>query len=158
MPGPLKENLLLNPDFRDMLSAFCEEKVEFMVVGAYALAFHGFPRATGDIDLWIRCSQENASRVWRALIRFGAPISGLSLDYLMTPGMVFQIGIVPRRIDILTSIGGVEYDDAREEWKEVEIEGLVIHVIGRNDLLRSKKAAGRPKDQGDIAWLESEEN
>lgn len=156
MPGPLKENPLLNPDFRDMLSAFCEEKVEFMVVGAYALAFHGFPRATGDIDLWIRCSQENASRVWRALIRFGASLSEISPDDLMTPGMVFQIGIAPRCIDILTSIGGVEYDEAREGWKEVEIEGLVIHVIGRNDLLRSKKAVGRPKDQGDIAWLESE--
>lgn len=149
---------MLNPDYRDMLSAFCEENVEFMVVGAYALAFHGFPRATGDIDLWVQRSQENASRVWRALVRFGAPLSDLSLDDLTKPGMVFQIGIAPRRIDILTSIGGVEFDEAKGRWKELEIEGLVIHVIGRDDLLRSKKAAGRPKDQGDIAWLESEQS
>ena len=158
MPGPLEENLLLNPDFRDMLSAFCEEKVEFMVVGAYALAFHGFPRATGDIDLWIQCSDENAERVWRALTRFGAPLSDLTKDDLKTPGIVFQIGIVPSRIDILTSIGGIEFDEAKAEWKNVEIEGLYIPVIGRAHLLRSKKAAGRPKDQGDIAWLESDES
>jgi hypothetical protein len=157
MLGHLEERQLLNPDFRDMLSAFCEEKVEFMVIGAYALAFHGFPRATGDIDLWIRCSDENAERVWRTLTRFGAPLSDLTIDDLKTPGMVFQIGIVPRRIDIRTSIGGVKFDEAKADWKKVEIEGLNIQVIGRAYLLRSKKAAGRPKDQGDIAWLESEE-
>jgi hypothetical protein len=140
-----------------MLSAFCEEKVEFMVVGAYALAVHGLPRATGDIDLWIRSSDENAQRLWRALARFGAALVDLTIDDLQTPGMVFQIGIAPRRIDILTSIGGVEFDEAKAECKEVEIEGLVIPVIGRAHLLRSKKAAGRPKDQADIAWLESEE-
>jgi len=156
MPGLLKENPLLNPDFHDMLSAFCDEQVDFMVVGAYALAFHGFPRATGDIDLWVRCSDENAERVWHALTRFGAPLSNLTKADLKTPGMVFQIGIVPRRIDILTSIGGVEFDEAKTECKQVEIEGLQIPIIGRAHLLRSKKAAGRPKDQGDIAWLESE--
>jgi hypothetical protein len=158
MPGLSKENSLLNPDFRDMLSAFCEQKVEFMVVGAYALAFHGFPRATGDIDLWIRCSDENGARVWQALIRFGAPLSTLTVNDLKTPGMVIQIGIAPRRIDILTSIGGVTFDEAKTDCKQVEIEGLVISVIGRAHLLRSKKAAGRPKDQGDIAWLESEKS
>jgi hypothetical protein len=158
MPGLSKENPLLNPDFRDMLSAFCEEQVEFMVVGAYALAFHGFPRATGDIDLWVGCSDENAERVWRALKRFGAPLSDLTVADLKTPRMVFQIGIVPRRIDILTSIGGVEFDEAKAECRQVEIEGLRIPILGRAHLLRSKKAAGRPKDQGDIAWLESEES
>ena len=149
---------MLNRDFRDMLSAFCEEKVEFLVVGAYALGFHGFPRATGDIDLWIRPSDENAERVWRALTRFGAPLSDLTINDLKTPGMVFQIGIAPSRVDILTSIGGVEFDEAKTDCKDVEIEALVIPVIGRAHLLRSKKAAGRPKDQGDIAWLESEDN
>jgi hypothetical protein len=141
-----------------MLSAFCEEKVDFLVVGAYALAFHGFPRATGDIDLWIRCSDDNAIRVWQALARFGAPLSGLTVDDLKTPGAVFQIGIAPRRIDILTSITGVEFDEAQSEAQEVEIDGLVIPVIGRGHLLRNKKAVGRPKDQADISWLESEES
>jgi len=149
---------MLNPDFRDMLSAFCDQQVEFMVVGAYALAAHGLPRATGDIDLWIRCSDDNASRVWRAIANFGAPLSGLILDDLKTPGTVFQIGLPPRRIDILTAIDGVEFEDAWPERLNVELEGLKIPIIGRDHLLRNKKAAGRPKDKADVAWLENGED
>lgn len=145
---------MLNPDFRDMLSAFCDQQVEFMVVGAYALAAHGLPRATGDIDLWIRCSDNNASRVWRAIANFGSPLSGLALDDLKTPGTVFQIGLPPRRIDILTAIDGVEFEDAWPERLEIELEGLKIPIIGRDHLLQNKKAAGRPKDRADVAWLE----
>lgn len=141
-----------------MLSVLCEENVEFMVVGAYALALQGFPRATGDIDLWIRCSEENASRVWRALERFGAPLSELSAGDLQTPDTVFQIGVAPRRIDILTTLSGIEFDEAKSESAEVVIDGLPIPVLGRAHLLRNKKAAGRPKDLGDIAWLEGEES
>lgn len=158
MHGRSKENLLLNPDFRDMLSVFCDEQVEFMVVGAYALAFHGFPRATGDIDIWIRRSEENAERVWRALQRFGAPLFDLMLDELKTPGLTLQIGLAPRRIDILTSIDGVKFDEAWPEHRQVQIEGLTIPVIGKAHLLQNKRAAGRPKDKGDIAWLESDES
>ncbi len=149
---------MLNPDFRDMLSAFCDQQVEFMVVGAYALAAHGLPRATGDIDLWIRCSEDNAPRVWRAIADFGAPLSGLTLDDLKTPGTVFQIGLPPRRIDILTAIDGVGFEDAWPERFEVELEGLKIPIIGRDHLLQNKKAAGRPKDKADVAWLESGES
>jgi hypothetical protein len=148
---------LLNSDFRDILSAFCDEQVEFMVVGAYALAFHGFPRATGDIDLWIRRSDENAQRVWRALIGFGAPLFDLKIDDLNTPDLALQIGLAPRRIDILTSIDGVEFDEAWPTRQQVEIEGLTIYVIARAHLLQNKRAAGRLKDQADIAWLESDE-
>jgi hypothetical protein len=149
---------LLNPDFRDMLSAFCDDKVEFMVVGAYALASHGFPRATGDIDLWVRCSDENAARVWSALTQFGAPLHDLTVDDLKTPGMVFQIGLAPRRIDILTSISGVEFDDAQRNCKQVNLDGLAIQIIGRDDLLTNKRASGRPKDRADVAWLETHED
>src|SRR5438132_14412583 len=104
MPGRSKENQLLNSDFRDILSAFCEEQVDFMLVGAYAVAAHGLPRATGDIDLWINNSKNNAERVWRALIRFGAPLSNFSKEDLTKSGTVIQIGVTPRRIDILTQI------------------------------------------------------
>jgi len=90
----------LNPDFLDMLSAFSEERVEFLVVDAYALAVHGLPRATGDMDLWVRPTLGNARRVRAALARFGAPIEGLSEADLITPGTVFQIGVSPRRIDV----------------------------------------------------------
>ena len=89
MLGHSKESLVLNPDFRDMLSLFNEERVEYLVVGAYALAYHGLPRATGDIDLWIRRSDENAKRVWQTLVRFGVPIAGLTMNDLKEPGTVF---------------------------------------------------------------------
>lgn len=128
---------MLNPDYRDILSAFGDEKVEYLLVGAYALAVHGRPRATGDIDLWIRRSEENARKVLRALTTFGAPVSGLSEADLTTPDMVFQIGVAPRRIDILTSISGVEFDEAWEAREEVAIEGLRIPVISRQHRFRT---------------------
>src|SRR5436305_14457418 len=112
MPGRSKEIQLLNSDFRDILSAFCEEKVEFMLVGAYAVAAHGLPRATGDIDLWIKCSEDNAARVWRALKRFGAPLVDVNENDLTKSGTVVQVGVTPRRIDILTEITGVQFADA----------------------------------------------
>lgn len=100
---------MLNKDFRDILFAFCEEKVEFMLVGAYAVAAHGLPRATGDIDLWIKSSDENAERVWRALKSFGAPLLNLTKEDLTSPGTIIQLGVTPRRIDILTEITGVKF-------------------------------------------------
>jgi len=147
---------LLNPDFRDMLSALCAEDVEFLLVGAYALAAHGYPRATGDMDIWIRCSDENTRRIWQALQRFGAPLADLTLDDLKTPDTVFQIGVAPRRIDILTSIDGVEFDEAWPQRRIIEVEGQTFAVISRDHLLQNKKASGRPKDLADVTWLESE--
>lgn len=147
---------MLNPDFRDMLSALCTEDVEFLLVGAYAMAAHGYPRATGDMDIWIRCSDENARRIWQALQCFGAPLAALSLDDLQTPDTVFQIGVAPRRIDILTSIDGVEFDEAWSQRQIIEVEGQTFSVISRVHLLQNKKASGRPKDLADVAWLESE--
>jgi hypothetical protein len=148
---------LLNPDFRDILSGFCEEKVEFLLVGAYALAVHGLPRATGDIDLWIRRSGENARRVARALVIFGAPSSDIDEKELNAPGTVLQIGVAPRRIDILTSIDGVDFDDAWTDRMEVDVEGLKVPVIGRRHLVQNKKAVGRPQDLADVAMLDRAE-
>jgi len=145
---------VLNPDYQDILSIFNEQGVEYLVVGAYALAAHGLPRATGDIDLWIRRSDENARQVWQSLARFGAPLTDLSRGDLVTPDIVFQIGVAPRRIDILTSIAALEFDEAWEHRKVVEVEGLQIPVLSREDLLKNKKALRREKDLGDIAWLE----
>src|SRR5438445_8377268 len=99
MPGPSWENRLLNPDFHDILSEFVSADVEFILVGAYALAVHGLPRATGDIDLWVRCSEANARKVMTALARFGAPLAEIAAQDFMTEGMVVQIGVAPRRID-----------------------------------------------------------
>ena len=144
----------MNPDFLEILSAFSEERVEFLVVGAYALAVHGLPRATGDIDLWVRPTRENARRVRAALVRFGAPLGNLSEQDLVTLGTVFQIGVAPRRIDVLTLIDGVEFDEAWAAQTMTRVGGIDIPVIGRAELIRNKKATGRAKDLADAAWLE----
>ena len=149
---------MLNPDFRDMLSALSEHEVEYMVVGAYALAFHGLPRATGDIDIWVRCSPENASRVCEALTSFGAPLAGIAVEDFAEPGNIVQIGVAPRRIDILTSIDGVEFDHAADNRVTASIDGIRVPIIGRQQLVDNKRAAGRPQDIADLAWLEGSEN
>jgi hypothetical protein len=145
---------LLNPDFRDILSEFCAAGVEFLLVGAYALAAHGLPRATGDIDLWLRCSPENAHRVMTALARFGAPLTNVTEKDFLGPGMVVQIGVAPRRIDLLTAIDGVEFAEAWQDRVEIEIDALRVPVIGREHLIRNKRATGRVKDTADARRLE----
>jgi hypothetical protein len=144
---------VLNPDYRDMLSAFADAEVEYLLVGAYALAAHGHPRATGDMDLWVRRSSENAERVLQALSVFGAPLSDVETEDFQTPDTVFQIGVSPRRIDILTTISGVDFQEAWPERMEIELEGLMIPVLGRKHLVQNKRALGRPQDQADIDRL-----
>ena len=145
---------MLSRDFIDILSAFSEEKVEYMVVGGYALAFHGYVRGTGDIDLWIRISAENAERVWKALQTFGAPLFDLNREDLKTPGIVFQMGLPPNRIDIINRVNGVEFDEAWAKCENVEVRGLNIPILGKPELLKNKLKMNRPKDLGDILWLE----
>jgi hypothetical protein len=144
---------LLNPDFRDILSEFCAAGVEFLLVGAYALAAHGLPRATGDIDLWVRCSEQNAQRVMTALAHFGAPLTNITAADFVTPDIVSRSAA--RRVDILTAIDGVEFEEAWPERMDVEIEGMRVSVLGRAHLIRNKRAAGRPKDLADASWLEA---
>jgi hypothetical protein len=146
----------LFPEFVEMLSALSEEKAEYIVVGAYAIGVHLEPRATKDIDIWVRPSKENAARVLRALARFGAPKLGVTATDLATPGLVFQIGVPPRRIDLLTSIDGVEFNEAWDSRVEVAIAGLELPmpILGRETLIANKRASGRPQDVADLAKLE----
>jgi hypothetical protein len=144
----------VNPDFRDILSAFSAEKAEFLVVGAYALAAHDLPRATGDLDLWVATTGENPERVLKALARFGAPVSDLSVEDLRHPDLVFQVGVTPLRIDILTSIDGVEFADAWPRRVSADLGGMKVPILSRDDLIRNKRAAGRPQDIADLARLE----
>lgn len=146
----------MTKDFKDMLRVLFEEGVEFLLVGAYALAAHGYPRATGDMDIWVRCSADNAKRVWNSLIKYRAPLLDLTPEDLETPDVVFQIGVAPQRIDILTSIAGVSFDMAWDARAEIELGGMQVPVIGVEQLIANKKATGRPKDQADATWLESE--
>ena len=149
---------MLNPDYRDILHIFSDEGIEYLLVGAYALAAHGYPRATGDIDLWIHANPLNAKKVLHALKIFGAPLSHISEADFEKPGIVFQIGVEPNRIDILTEISGVpSFQEAWDSRIEVEIEEIRVPVLNRELLKRNKRSAGRPKDQADLAWLEREE-
>ncbi|MHB2019438.1 MAG: hypothetical protein ACYCW6_21010 [Candidatus Xenobia bacterium] len=147
----------MNPDFSDMLSALSEAGAEFLIVGAYALAAYGSPRATGDLDIWVRPTPENAQRVWLALARFGAPLNDLTVAELSAPDVVFQIGVVPCRIDILTAISGVAFDDAWPARVMATVEGRQLPFIGKSDFIRNKRATGRLKDLADAALLEAQE-
>ena len=145
----------LNEDFRDIVVAFADNGVDFVVVGAYALAFHGAPRASGDIDLFVRPSTENATRIIQALNDFGAPLlsHGIATDDFARPGAVYQLGLPPRRIDVLTEISGVTFDEAWASCVPVEVDSRRIHIIGRDAFIKNKGATGRPKDLADIARL-----
>jgi predicted nucleotidyltransferase len=145
---------MLNPDFRDMLSCLNDEGVDFIIVGAYALAAHGLPRATGDMDVWLRNSPDNARKVLHALAKFGAPTSGLSEEDFTAPDFVVQIGVEPCRIDFLTGIDGVDFDEAANDKLKVDVGGVEIFVLSKRNLLKNKLATGRDKDWGDIVWLE----
>jgi hypothetical protein len=143
----------MNRDFIEMLSALSAAGADFLVVGAHALAVHGLPRATGDLDIWIRPSAENATRVHRALQLFGAPLTSISSDDFTQPDLVIQIGIVPCRIDVLTGLTGVSFEDAWSRRTELRLDDLTVPVIGRDDLIRNKQAVGRPQDLIDVAAL-----
>ncbi|MGH9384954.1 MAG: hypothetical protein ACRD2N_11770 [Vicinamibacterales bacterium] len=144
----------MNPDFIDLLRAFGDADVRFMVVGAYALGAHGRPRATGDLDIWVDATPVNAGRVMRALTAFGAPVTAMSEADFAREGVTYQIGIPPGRIDILTELTGLAFEHAwprrvRHLFGEIEVD-----VIGREDFILNKKATGRLKDLADAEALE----
>ncbi len=144
----------MNEDFRDLLTAFIVADVRFLIVGAYAVGIHGHPRATKDIDLWVEASRENAARVMQALRDFGAPLGDLSEDDLAVVGTGFMMGIPPRRIDVLTQISGIAFEDAWMHRVELEFDaGLRCPVISAEDLITNKTASGRPQDVADVTAL-----
>jgi hypothetical protein len=145
----------LNDDFRDLVTLFADQGVEFVIVGAYALALHGAPRASGDIDVYVRPSLENAVRVHAALLAFGAPLAahGVVASDFARPGSVYQMGLPPRRIDVLTEISGLDFDEVWASRVETELDGRAVSVIGREALIANKRAAARPKDLADVARL-----
>lgn len=144
---------MLNEDYKEMLQSLLDQKVEFIIVGAYALAVHGFPRATGDMDVWIKPNEKNSKKVYKALARFGAPINEIREDEFSQPGLIFQIGVVPRRIDIITKIDAVEFDEADSDKIFVDIDDLKIPVLSIDKLIKNKMATGREKDLLDAKLL-----
>jgi len=145
---------MLNQDYKEILSLLIENKVEFLLVGAYALAAYGFPRATADIDIFVKPSSENASNLFKALVKFGTPLESISADDFAHPGIILQIGVAPRRIDVITKIDGLTYNEASEGKEIIEIENLSIPVISKKNLIINKLATGREKDKIDARNLQ----
>ena len=146
---------MLNKDYKEMLQCLLEENVRFLLVGAYAVAVHGFPRATKDIDFFVWATPENAANLMRALTKFGAPLHDISEADLSSEGVVFQIGNSPRRIDIITNISGVKFEQAYANKTTISIEGIEVPVISLEDLIANKRASARTQDLADVEKLES---
>jgi hypothetical protein len=146
----------MSSDLLDLLREFNGADVRFMVVGAYAVGIHGRPRATKDLDLWVEPSIENAARVMRGLRAFGAPVAtlGVTEEELSVPGVWITLGVEPARIDVLTKLTGLEFADAWGRRVEGRFGQERVYVIGFDDLLAAKRAAGRPQDLADVAGLE----
>jgi hypothetical protein len=146
----------LPDDFRDLLVCLADAEADFLIVGGFAVAHHGHVRATKDIDVLVRASNENADRVIRALVAFGAPVQALHItaaDFAQE-GKVVQLGVAPFRVDLLTGISGLDFAAATVDTSAIDVDGRQIRVIGLEPLLKNKRAAGRPQDLADVAQLE----
>ncbi len=143
-----------NPHFFDLLSEFNAARVRYLVVGAHVLSYYGRPRTTGDLDLWVEPTGRNADRVFRALGKFGAPLEGISPADFRTPGTVFQIGVAPSRVDILTSLTQVVFATAWKNRRQARYGKLSISLLSERDFIRNKKAVGRARDLADAAEVE----
>jgi hypothetical protein len=140
-------------DFRDLLALFNENRVEYVIVGAYALGFHGVPRYTGDMDVLVRPDASNAKTIMAALDQFGFGSVGLRPEDFESPDKIVQLGLPPVRIDIITSITGVSWEDAWAGRVEGRFGDVLTQYIGRNELILNKKALGRKKDLADLEAL-----
>ena len=145
----------MNQDFRDLLAEFNAQGVEYLIVGAHALAAHGHVRATKDLDVWVRPDLENAKRVIKALRAFGAPLHDLTEADLTGPDVIFQIGVFPLRIDVLTAIDGVEFSEAWQHRLLSKFGDQPVAVLSKEHLIRNKRAAGRTQDLADVERLEA---
>lgn len=149
---------MVNEDYRDILLALVKQHARFLVVGAHAMAAHGYPRATVDIDLWIEPSPENAEHVWQALAEFGAPLEALDVtrDDFVRPDVVVQLGLPPNRVDILTGVSGLGFEPAWRNRIDAVVDGVHVPVLSMRDLIENKRATGRDKDRVDIKGLKGE--
>jgi hypothetical protein len=140
-------------DFKELLELFNKHKVEYLIVGGYALAFHGAPRVTGDIDLFVRPVADNAERILAALDEFGFASIDISVDDLTKPGMVVQLGVPPVRVDLITRLSGVPWEKADSAKVSGRYADTHVHFISREDFVANKRATGRLKDKADIEAL-----
>lgn len=144
---------MLNKDYKEMLQLLLENQIDFLVVGAYAMAAHGYPRATGDIDIWVKPDKENSKKIFRVLQIFGAPMEQMNEHDFEKQDTILQIGVAPRRIDIITGIDGVQFDLAVKDKITVEVDELKLPIISLDNLVKNKLSTGREKDQLDANLL-----
>lgn len=150
--------MLVNSDFKELLSIFNDKKVKYLVIGGYAVIKYAEPRYTKDLDLWVKADAANAKAVFNALRSFGAPLAGLTENDFLSEGYFYQMGIPPVRVDILMSVAGLRFDEAWQQREEVNFEGVQVPFISRQHLIIAKRASGRPQDLEDAELLEGIED
>lgn len=143
----------MNSDFRDLLRLLCEEQVEYLVIGGYAVIYHSQPRATKDLDVWLRPTTENAAKVARVFKKFGLPFIDVTEEDFANEGLQYAVGRPPCQLDFLTSVPGLEFEDCWPDRVDAEDEGVRILFLGKADLIQSKRVAGRAQDVADIEEL-----
>ncbi|MCU0293685.1 MAG: hypothetical protein MUF10_17160 [Thermoanaerobaculaceae bacterium] len=144
----------MHRDGLDLLRVFTAHDVRFLVVGAHAVGYWAEPRATGDLDIWTEPNADNARRAWAALVEFGAPLAGLTVEDLAIPGIIYQMGVPPYRIDVITELSGIDFAAGWEGHAEATIKDVRVPIISRAALVANKRAVGRPKDLMDLDLLE----
>ena len=146
-------DLPLPPDFKEFLRLLSSEAIEYLIVGGYAVAYHGYPRPTGDLDVWVATRPDNAAKLVGALAKFGFAGAGATEALFLEPGRVVRMGVPPVRIELLTSVSGVEFSGCIERRVEAVLDGVPVAIIGRDDLIANKLAAGRDRDRDDVSRL-----
>ena len=149
---------MLNEDYKEILQILLNNKVGFLIVGAYAMGAYGYPRATGDFDIWVKVSAENSKKIYKSLSEFGAPLSIAAEKTFAEKGIIFQIGVAPRRIDIITHIDGVIFEEAYKTKEVIEIDGLQMPFLSKENLIKNKQSTGRKKDELDADYLKKNKN
>lgn len=149
---------MLNEDYKEILQILLSNKAKFLVVGAYAMGAYGYPRATGDLDIWVEASAENSKNIYKSISEFGAPLSDITEETLTEKGIIFQIGIAPRRIDIITHIDGVIFEEAYKTKEFIEIENLRVPFLSKENLIKNKESTNREKDRLDADYLKKSKN
>ena len=147
---------LLTDDFKDFLQWLTASRVDYMLVGGYAVGLHGYPRATVDLDVWVRATAQNATRIVAALRGFGFDSVAIAPELFVDPRNIVRFGVPPFRIEIMTSIDGVDYDGCRARAVDFDVDGLAVPTIALGDLRVNKRAAGRHKDLADLENLPTE--
>jgi hypothetical protein len=148
----------IQPDFKELFEFLNAQDVEYLVVGGYALAFHGAPRYTGDLDVYVKPDEKNADRILRALEEFGFDSLGLTVEDFKVADRVVQLGVPPVRVDLITSISGVSWEEAASGSVETRYGNVPVRILGREEFIRNKKAVGRARDMADIEAISGEDS